>query len=110
MMVEADVHADSTGAKSKRKEVGGCEVDENDNHLGENEVSNVTHKLPHEKSSSLKHVVHLTLKAPDMLEEVIGLQGLLLHFSNLQVRADFVNGKFGPNIDPRISSLDELRW
>ena len=111
MMVQADVHTDSTGAKSKRKEVGGCEVDENDNHLEENVVSNVTHKLPHEKLSSWKPVVHLTLRAPDMLEEVIGLQGLLVHFSNLQVRADFVNGKFGPNIDPSIlSSLDELRW
>ena len=112
MMVQAEVHALQSGAISKKMEVRGCEVDENENLLVEEDVPfKMVHKMAQERSSSGKPVVHLTLKTLNMMEEVIGLQGLLIHLSNLQVRADFVNGKFGPDIDPQmLSSLDELRW
>ena len=42
---------------------------------------------------------------------VIALQGLLVQFSHPQVRADFVNGKFGAGLDTTIlPALDEVRW
>ena len=45
------------------------------------------------------------------LSKAIALQSLLAQFSHPMVRADFVNGRFGWNINPTLlPQLDELRW
>ena len=45
------------------------------------------------------------------LPKILSCLSLLSQFSHPQVRADFINGKFGPLIDPNIlAQLDELRW
>jgi hypothetical protein len=49
--------------------------------------------------------------AGENFELLLAYQSLLSQFSNTQVRADFVNGKFGPAINPHVlPQLDELRW
>jgi hypothetical protein len=45
------------------------------------------------------------------LASFISIQSLLVQFSHPQVRADFVNQKFGFNINPDLlTKIDELRW
>lgn len=45
------------------------------------------------------------------LPQILAYSSLLSQFSNPQVRADFVNGKFGPEFAPELlPQLDELRW
>ena len=45
------------------------------------------------------------------LSKAIALQSLLAKFSHPMIRADFVNGKFGWNINlTLLPQLDELRW
>lgn len=44
------------------------------------------------------------------LPQVIALQSLLSQFSNVKVRADFVNGRLGPNTNPNLLvKIDQLR-
>ena len=48
---------------------------------------------------------------PSTLGQLLSLQSLLTHFNNLQLRADFVNGRFGKSVNPEVLPLlDELRW
>jgi len=45
------------------------------------------------------------------LSTLVTLQSLLMQFSNVKVRADFANGKFGPNVNPDLlHRIDDLRW
>ena len=45
------------------------------------------------------------------MEQVLSCQILLAQFGSTQVRADFVNGKLGPSVNPfTLPQLDELRW
>lgn len=47
----------------------------------------------------------------EMLVKVVSLQALLAQFSHLQVRADFINGCFGPGVNPDLLTLlDDFRW
>jgi hypothetical protein len=43
--------------------------------------------------------------------KIVAIHSLLAQFSHPQVRADFVNGKFGIGVNPGILPvLDELHW
>ena len=56
----------------------------------------------HEESETLSRG-HVSL--------VLAIQSLLWQFSHPQIRADFMNGKFGPKLNPSIlQRLDELKW
>ena len=45
------------------------------------------------------------------IEYILSCQSLLSQFNSVQVRSDFVNGKFGNSLDPDIlPKIDELRW
>ena len=45
------------------------------------------------------------------IQAIIACQSLPMHFSNPQVWADFINGRFGSGVDPSIFPLlDEMRW
>ena len=42
---------------------------------------------------------------------ILSIQSLLNQFCHSSVRADFVNGKFGPDVNPRLlPAIDELNW
>jgi hypothetical protein len=41
----------------------------------------------------------------------VSVQSLLIQFSNAQVRADLINGRFGCHINPQLlNRIDDLRW
>jgi len=74
----------------------------------------VPKQLPVKKDYELKVAPDVLLEShteEDAIAAVVTLQSLLMQFSNVNVRADFVNGKFGSNINPNLlPHIDNLRY
>lgn len=66
-------------------------------------LDSVKYRPPREKSLRQERDVSLTT--------VVAMQALLSQFASPTVRADYVNGKFGSNVNPNLlPKIDLLRW
>lgn len=78
---------------------------------GLDEATTATHtqETKVEKADTVN--VPATSFSEENLVTIVGFQSLLMQFSHPQVRADFMNGCFGLNINPGLlSKLDDFRW
>jgi hypothetical protein len=67
--------------------------------------------LPHKMDTLLPKSTQEQGGSVETVELLLMYQSLLAQFSNTQVRADFVNGKFSRSVNPHLlPQLDELRW
>ena len=72
-----------------------------------NTMSNILRPIPAVKSEILPNAAMLE----DQLTMLVSIQSLLGQFAHTQVRADFINSRFGCNINPSLlPRMDDLRW